>query len=128
MKNERIAVPSEGEGGLNSIRSGHFGHCVVFTLIDLEDGKIKEVKAVPNREHKQGGCLVPVKILSDHKVDILIVGGIGMRPLAGFNDAGIQVYFDNKHPQVNTVVEEFIAGRLLKMSPQQACGGQGGCH
>ena len=34
----RIAVPSEGQGGLDGLRAGHFGHCDVFTLVDIEDG------------------------------------------------------------------------------------------
>ena len=35
MKKGRIAVPSIDEGGLNGQRSGHFGHCDVFTLVDV---------------------------------------------------------------------------------------------
>jgi len=38
MARVRIAIPSEGEGGLDGMRSGHFGHCDVFTFVDLEDG------------------------------------------------------------------------------------------
>lgn len=51
MNNGRIAVPSNGEGGLNSTRSDHFGHCDVFTLIDVEDGAIKKESTVSNEEH-----------------------------------------------------------------------------
>ena len=64
MKNGRIAVPSNGNGGLDGQRAGHFGHCDVFTLIDVEDGAIKDVSAVQNEEHVQGGCMVPVNLLA----------------------------------------------------------------
>ena len=77
----RIAVPSEGQGGLDGLRAGHFGHCDVFTLVDVENGEIKEVSILANKEHVQGGCMVPVQLLAENKVQKLVVGGIGMRPL-----------------------------------------------
>ena len=95
MENGRIAVSSNGPGGLNSARSGHFGHCDVFTLVDVENGDIKNESVVSNQEHSHGGCMVPVNLLAGHKVDALIVGGIGRRPLDGFAQVGIDVYFEN---------------------------------
>ena len=55
MKSGRIAVPSDGNGGLDGQRSGHFGHCDAFTLVDVENGAISNVTVVPNQEHVQGG-------------------------------------------------------------------------
>ena len=74
MARERIAIPSEGMGGLDGKRAGHFGHCDVFTLIDVEDGEIKEVSILANQEHVQGGCMVPVQLLASNNVQKLIVG------------------------------------------------------
>ena len=37
MDNGRIAVPSMEVGGLGGQRSGHFGHCDTFTLVDVKD-------------------------------------------------------------------------------------------
>jgi predicted Fe-Mo cluster-binding NifX family protein len=123
MKNGRIAIPSVNNGGLDGQRSGHFGHCDVFTLVDVEDGKIKEVSTIPNQEHVQGGCMVPVNFLAGHKVNALIVGGIGMRPLMGFRQVGINVYHDAVRPEIRPVVEDLIAGRLPIISDDQVCGG-----
>ena len=81
MKDGRIAIPSMDTGGLDGQRAGHFGHCDVFTLVDVKDGEIDQVTTIPNRSHVQGGCMVPVNLLSENKVNALIVGGIGMRPL-----------------------------------------------
>ena len=71
MATVRIAVPSEGNGGLDGLRAGHFGHCDVFTLVDVEDGAIKEVSILENKEHVQGGCMVPVNLLAEAKVNSL---------------------------------------------------------
>jgi predicted Fe-Mo cluster-binding NifX family protein len=126
MKNGRIAVPSNGEGGLNGQRSGHFGHCDVFTFIDVEDGKIKEVSTIANQEHAQGGCMVPVNLLGSHKVDALVVGGIGMRPLMGFKQVGIDVYYDAERMDIKPVVEDLINENLPMIEDNQVCGG--GAH
>ncbi|MBU1052310.1 MAG: NifB/NifX family molybdenum-iron cluster-binding protein [Proteobacteria bacterium] len=126
MENGRIAIPSMEAGGLDGQRSGHFGHCDVFTLIDVEDGKIKSVSTVPNQEHVQGGCMVPVNILAGHKVNALVVGGIGMRPLMGFRQVGIDVYHDDTRAEIRPVVEDLIAGKLPVISDKQVCGGGGG--
>lgn len=126
MDNGRIAVPSMDKGGLDGMRAGHFGHCDVFTLIDVKDGEIVEIQTINNMEHVQGGCMVPVNLLASHKVNALIVGGIGMRPLMGFQQVGIDVYHDSERPQIRPVVEDLIAGKLEMIRQDQVCGGGGG--
>ncbi len=122
----RVAIPSEGNGGLDGKRAGHFGHCDVFTCIDVEDGQIKEVTILANQEHVQGGCMVPVNLLAQAGVNALVVGGIGMRPLMGFKQVGIEVYHDGERPDIRPVVEDFLAGKLPIISNDQVCGGGGG--
>lgn len=51
MNNGRIAIPSEGKGGLDGIRSGHFGHCDVFTIVDVTEGKISNDKVCGGGSH-----------------------------------------------------------------------------
>jgi len=126
MKDGRIAVPSNGEGGLDGTRAGHFGHCDTFTFIDVEDSEIKEVTTLKNEGHAQGGCMVPVNLLADHNVKALIVGGIGMRPLMGFKQVGIDVFHDDQRPEIKPVVEDLITGKLTEIQNNQVCGGGGG--
>lgn len=125
MEEGRIAIPSMGSGGLEGERSGHFGHCDVFTMVDVENGEIKDVSTVQNQSHVQGGCMVPVNLLAGHNVNALIVGGIGMRPLMGFKQVGIDVYYDAERPQIRPVVEDLIAGKLPSIGDDQVCGGGG---
>ena len=72
-----LAVPSNNPGGLEAIRSDHFGHCDLFTLVTIKDGAIDKVETVSNQEHGAGGCMIPVQFLKDQGVDVLVVGGIG---------------------------------------------------
>ncbi len=126
MENGRIAVPSNGAGGMDGTRAGHFGHCDVFTFIDVEDGEIKNVTVLQNEEHVQGGCMVPVNLLASNNVKALVVGGIGMRPLMGFKQVGINVYHDAERAEIRPVVEDLIAGKLSEIQSDQVCGGGGG--
>lgn len=123
MTTIRIAVPSNRPGGLDGTRAGHFGHCDVFTLIDCENGQIVDVTTVANEEHVQGGCMVPVNLLSAHGVDALVVGGIGMRPLMGFQQKNISVYHDGERLEIRPVVEDMIAGKIPLIRSDQVCGG-----
>jgi predicted Fe-Mo cluster-binding NifX family protein len=128
MKDGRIAIPSMGTGGLDGERSGHFGHCDVFTFVDVEGGEVKQVTTIPNGGHVQGGCMVPVNLLASHNVKALIVGGIGMRPLMGFKQVGVDVFYDATRQQIRPVVEDLIAGKLQMIGDDQVCGGGGGGH
>ena len=67
--------------------------------------------------------MVPVNLLAQHKVNALVVGGIGMRPLMGFRQVGIEVYHDAERPDIKPVVEDLIAGKLPLITDNQVCGG-----
>jgi predicted Fe-Mo cluster-binding NifX family protein len=128
MEKGRIAIPSIADGGLEGKRAGHFGHCDTFTLVDVRDGAIETVSTLANQTHVQGGCMVPVNLLANNQVNALIVGGIGMRPLMGFRQVGIDVYHDDQRPDIKSVVEDLIAGKLPMIQDNQICGGGGGAH
>ncbi|MEW6623187.1 MAG: NifB/NifX family molybdenum-iron cluster-binding protein [Bacillota bacterium] len=122
MSKTRIAVPSMFPGGLKAQRSGHFGRCDVFTVIDIDDDIIVDVSILNNIEHSEGGCLVPVNLLANHNVNSIIVGGMGMRPLMGFKEAGINVYLGDGIT-VEDAVNSFLKDQLDLMTTDHVCGG-----
>ena len=117
----KLAVPTMGAAGLDAERSGHFGHCDCFTIVTIVDGEITEVDALDNPPHEEGGCLRPVSLLHDAGVDAIVAAGMGMRPMMGFADAGITVYFDSVHPVVGDAAAAVAAGEAPIMDPSQAC-------
>ncbi len=124
----RIAIPSEQPGGLDAAISGHFGHCACFTIVDTDADVVSEVSVLPNMPHDQGGCMAPVMYLKQHAVDRLVAGGMGMRPLMGFQQVGIDVYFHEDSATVAGAVSLLLAGQARVFGPAQACGGgSGGC-
>ncbi|MDW7774667.1 MAG: NifB/NifX family molybdenum-iron cluster-binding protein [Desulfobulbaceae bacterium] len=130
MKSLRLAVPANHPGGLEALRSDHFGHCDIFTIIDIRDDGIAAVEEITNPEHAPGGCMAPVNILRDKGVEAIVVGGIGARPLQGFNEAGISVYYADRGTvqTVQNVAEGMIAGNFAVIRQNQTCQNQGGCH
>lgn len=117
----KLAVPTMGEAGMESERSGHFGHCDVFTIVDIADGQVTAVGEIANPPHEEGGCLRPVGLLAAEGVNAIVAAGMGMRPMMGFNQAGIKVFFDNAHPKVADAVAAVIAGEAPEMTADQAC-------
>lgn len=125
--NTIIAIPSENPGGLDAGLGAHFGHCDLYTLVTVDDGQIADVQVLPNVPHQQGGCLAPVQHLAGNGVNQLIAGGMGLRPLMGFNQAGIDVYYGAGAQTVGQAVQAMLAGQLPQFKQENTCGGSG-CH
>jgi predicted Fe-Mo cluster-binding NifX family protein len=124
-----LAVPSEAPGGIDSPRSAHFGHCPCFTVVRLNGGEVAGVEVVENPPHQAGGCLAPIGMLRKMGVRGVVVGGIGKRPLAGMQEAGITVLRApvDQCPRVADAVRMLRDGRIAVMDPAFACTGHD-CH
>ncbi len=120
----RIAIPSDQPGGMEAGLGAHFGHCDIYTIVEInEDKTVNNITTLPNVPHEQGGCMAPVNYLAENGVNVLIAGGMGMRPLMGFNQVGIQVFYGAGAPNVGAAVTALIQGQLQPFAPQNTCGG-----
>lgn len=126
----KIAIPSETAEGLASKRSDHFGHSRHFTVIELENGKVRGSISLKNHDHSPGGCMQPVGLLAENGVESLLVGGIGRGPFQRLQQQGIKVFFaDLKHyPDIQSTIEGFLGNKLPALHPDQLCAGSGNCH
>jgi FKBP-type peptidyl-prolyl cis-trans isomerase SlyD len=118
-----VAIPSETPGGLDAPISDHFGHCAAFTLVQISDGQIGPVTVLPNGDHEQDGCLAPVQLLKERDVTALIAAGMGRRPLAGFQRAGISVYHSAGASTVREAAEFLAAGECQPFDEAETCAG-----
>jgi predicted Fe-Mo cluster-binding NifX family protein len=118
-----IAVPSANPGGLDAAVGAHFGHCDLYTLIDTQGTEILNVRTLENVPHQQGGCMAPVTHLARNGVQVLIAGGMGMRPLMGFEQVGVRVFYGSGAPSVGHAVRAFLAGELPAFTLNETCGG-----
>jgi predicted Fe-Mo cluster-binding NifX family protein len=121
-----VALPSNNPGGLDAELAAHFGHCDLYTLVTLDEQGVKEVAVLPGVDHQQGGCMAPVQYLASHGVKAMIAGGMGLRPLMGFNQMGIEVFYGGNQPtSVGLAVAALSQGLLQRFSQNHTCGGGG---
>lgn len=125
MKSIIVAIPSTLPGGLEAELGAHFGHCDLYTVVKIAEGKVEYVSTLPNVPHQQGGCMAPVNHLAQNGVQVLIAGGMGMRPLMGFNQVGIDVLYGGGAQRVGEAVDALLEGRLARFTSEFTCGGGG---
>jgi predicted Fe-Mo cluster-binding NifX family protein len=92
----------------NGVVSEHFGRCPEFTIVDVEDGKIKSKSTVPNPGHEPG--FLP-KFLHDQGVSYIVAGGMGQRAQMLFAEQGIKTIV-GVTGSVDSTVKELLAGSL----------------
>ncbi len=118
----KIAIPSETAEGLNSIRSGHFGHTPYFTVVEYDDNmNIVGAEPVKNVDHDQFGCGGVIEYVLGLGVDGILTVGMGMPPLMRFTSNGVIVYSERYTPNVGDVAKLFAEGKVERMSPDDAC-------
>jgi predicted Fe-Mo cluster-binding NifX family protein len=130
MSTTLVAVPSYALGGIDARVSEHFGHCDLFTLVEIDNGEVAKVTSLPGVAHQAGGCMLPVNLLASRGVKILIAGGMGKRPLAGFGQVGIDVYKNGGAAKVGQAIQAYLDGDMTKFSPEPTCANhaEGECH
>jgi len=118
----KLAVPSESDQGLESQRSGHFGHCAYFTVVTFDDElKVESVESVKNVDHDEHGCGGVIDYVIGLGVDGILAAGMGMPPYTRLTNAGVTVYSDRTAPLVGDAVALFSQGKVEKMDPNSAC-------
>lgn len=109
----RIAVPSDEPGGLDAARSGRFRRSPCFTIVDVSDDVVVKVRVARNKKHHHDHGLTSILLLGEHMVDVVIVAGIGRKPLLNCLQAGMRVFNGEDRPDVRAVIEAFLDAELV---------------
>jgi len=121
----KVCIPTETNEGLKARVYGHFGSAPYFTLVDVEGGSV-EVIDNGTQDHAHGQCH-PVAALQGREVDAVVTGGMGLRAVQKFQEAGIKV-FRALDGTVEDVVRALAGAGLEEITLDDACGHHGGCH
>jgi predicted Fe-Mo cluster-binding NifX family protein len=117
----KIAIPSMSEKGLESDVCAHFGSCEYFTIVDMDGAAIKSIGSItngsPGAEHN---CAAPAILLKSQDVNVVLVSGIGGRPLMSLNEKMIKV-FAGAVGKVSDAMEDYNAGLLQELATQGTC-------
>ena len=110
-----VAVPSVAPGGLDAPVGDHYGNCDLYTLVRLAGGSITETMVIPNSPCEDNWWAAQGRLLAENGVNILISGGIGMKPVNVFYQEGIEVYYGGGFRTVEDVVAALVDGRLSQL-------------
>ncbi len=75
----KIAVPTKAYAGLDDSVSEVFGKAKTFTIVDTENGQVKNVRVIDNpaASYDYGSGPVAVKTLADLKVNCVMAAELG---------------------------------------------------
>lgn len=79
LRKLRIAVPTKSQGGLEDVVSDVFGRANTFTIVDIENNAVKDVKVLNNPAvtYEHGAGPIVVKMLIDSGVNVVIAAEFG---------------------------------------------------
>ena len=121
LESATIAVPSNWPGGMNASLSERFSSCNCFTMVSIEERRIKNQIILPNPPGCNGGCFEKIEILENFKVNTVISLELEQRPLFRLQEVGI-VAFMAEDRKVLDSIDQYIRGDLenYRELPQQA--------
>ncbi|WP_292389855.1 NifB/NifX family molybdenum-iron cluster-binding protein [Methanosarcina sp. UBA5] len=109
------------DSGLESDVCYHYGSCEYFTIVDVSNKDIENVKAISNLStESEHNCAAPSIILKSNNVDAVLVAGIGGRPLMSLAEKNIKV-FAGITGKVSNAVEDYNNGLLREISMNGTC-------
>jgi predicted Fe-Mo cluster-binding NifX family protein len=79
MAKLKIAVPTKAYAGLEDVVSEVFGKTKTFTILEVENGQIRNVHVIDNpaASYDYGSGPVAVKTLADLNVDFVLAAELG---------------------------------------------------
>lgn len=100
----KIAISDAGDGFV----AQHFGHCPLFTIIEVDDNKLLSKEVIKNPGHQPG--FLP-RFLHEKQVDMIVAGGMGQRAIDIFDEFNIKVVI-GVAGSIDGVIEEILRGTL----------------
>jgi predicted Fe-Mo cluster-binding NifX family protein len=119
----KICFPVKEIADLDSEVYGHFGSAPAFVLVDSLTEAVTVLENA-DQNHSHGKCN-PVGALEGHKVEAVVVGGIGGGALMKLNGAGIRVY-QAGGKTVRENIALLTARKLALFMPGHICSGHSG--
>ena len=109
----KVAVATEGPGGLDDIVSPRFGRCPTFTIITIEGGNIKDVRTVQNQAAfaAHGAGIAAVQTLANQGVKVIVAGRFGPWASQASMQFGMQMVMVPPGIRVRDAINGYILGR-----------------
>ena len=118
-----IALPSNGDGGLNDSLSIRFGRCDNATIITMEDKDIVAVKVIPIQKDKAMGNLgtYVANLIKENKASELIVKFIGFKAFKKLSSENMHIFnISDKSMNLKQCIEVFNRGKMQLLKEPNA--------
>ena len=103
----------------------HFGHTEEFKIYEIEDGKLISTEIIGSNG---SGHSALAALLDEHKIDVLICGGIGGGAQAALEERGIKLCA-GADGNADQAVEAYLRGELVNTGANFNHHGEGhSCH
>ncbi len=111
----KIAISSTGKT-LESDVDARFGRCNYFLIVEIEDNKIKDFKAIENtgKDQMGGAGITAGQIVANEKVDAIITTNLGPRAFSIFEQFKIKAY--QGQGEIKDVMQDFIKGKSKELT------------
>jgi predicted Fe-Mo cluster-binding NifX family protein len=119
MKTLRLALPTKGDRGMKDMISDIFARAATFTIIDIVEGEVKEVRVEENKASglKQGTGPIVARDLKEKGVDVVIAGELGPGAKTLLDMSGITMVRVSPGVKVKEAVAEAL-NQLLQPTEQ----------
>ena len=111
----KIVISSTGKT-LESEVDTRFGRCPYFLIVEIENKKLKNVKAIENTATSQAGGagISAAEVVANEKPEVVITVNMGPRAFSVFEQFGMKIY--QGQGKIKGVVQKFIDGKLKEVT------------
>jgi len=106
----KVAVATEGAGGLEDVVSPRFGRCPAFTIVTVEGGSIRDVRVIRNEAAfaAHGAGIAAVQTLGNEGVQVVVAGRFGPWASQASTRFGMQMVVVPPGTRVRDAIEHYI--------------------
>lgn len=115
-KKMKIAIPAE-----NGKLCAHFGHCESFVFAQINP-ETNEIISIEEKVPEEGISCQSASWIAQEGANVILAGGMGMRPMMIFEQNGVKVVPGCPELPVKDVIEGFLAGKIER--GENSCGGE----
>jgi predicted Fe-Mo cluster-binding NifX family protein len=107
----KIAVPTKGNKGLEDVVSEVFAKAKTFTIVEIENGQIKNMEVIDNpaASYEHGSGPIVAKMLADLKVDYVLATEVGPGALELLEHHRIGKVSVKPNMKVSDAIKEVLA-------------------
>ena len=117
----KIVIPTKNEK-----LCAHFGNCESFSFVEV-DQKTNNIISIESRIPDEGISCQSASWISEQGANIVLVGGMGMRPTNIFNQNGVKIVAGCPELPIRELVEKYLANELT-FGENSCSGGHHDCH